>query len=88
MYDPTSAEDQLDARTEDVLSSLGLERTGSLVPDAEWMERISARDLWDFLLVGAVAATDAGHLWCLVAEPTPDGSAIAAHLIDVRKAQD
>jgi hypothetical protein len=77
--------DQLEARTADVLGALGLEKTGSMTLDREWLKQITGAELWSYLLVGAVGATQGGHLWAIIAQTTGDGEAVAAHLIDVRK---
>jgi hypothetical protein len=90
MTDPIeiSEVDQLEARTRDVLSKLGLEKTGSMVLDAAWLEQVNGRELWNYLLLGAVGATNAGHLWAIIAQATGDGEAVVAYLVDVRKRED
>jgi hypothetical protein len=85
MTNPQVELEQLEARTRDLLAALGLEKTGSMTLDREWLKQITGAELWSFLLVGAVGSTQGGHLWAIVAQPTPDGELVAAHLVDVRK---
>jgi hypothetical protein len=79
----TAIEDQLDARTRDLLETLGLEFIASTSPEPEWIDGMSADDLLAHLMVNAALISERGRGWLLIGVRAPEG--IAMHVVEVRK---